>query len=83
MLFRNPKGLYIFGREGSTDLPSIKVARSCVGANRAVAVCKAVFGDWLPWVKDEELLVLMGDAIFPEGGERLGFFERNFTARRI
>ena len=46
-----------------------------MGANRAVAVCKAMLGDWLPWVKDKELLVLMGDAICSDGGERLGFLK--------
>jgi len=52
------------------DLPSINAARNYVGANRAVAVCKAVLGDWLLWVKVEELSVLMGNAIFSERGER-------------
>jgi len=46
-----------------------------MGANRAVAVCKAMLGDWLPWVKDQELSVLMGNAIFSEGGERLRFLK--------
>ena len=59
------------------DLPSSNVARNYVGANRAV------LGDWLPWVKVEELSVLMGNAIFSERGERLGFLEQNFRARRI
>ena len=58
-------------------LPSINAARNCAGANRAV------LGDWLSWVKVEELSVLMGNVIFSERGERLGFLEQNFRARGI
>ena len=43
-----------------------------MGANKAVAICKAVLGDWLPWVK--EFSVLMRDAIVQNEERDLGFW---------